>query len=103
MFVSDNAVGYDLVLHCRKRDDDAGPAIPLVGASVSSVRAFVREQLSGPGKYRVHYLHVARRDELDYRRLFAEWLCDSFSRAEITMDFESFRRIVDEESRTTCP
>ena len=94
MFVSDNAVGYDLVLHCRKRSKLSGAEILLSGESQESVREFVREKLDKSLKYNVHYLHVTRKDEFDYRRLFAEWLCKSFTQKEITINFELFRRIV---------
>ena len=96
MFVSDNAVGYDLVLHCRKRPRQTNfvPNLPI--ASLESVREFVREQMRTEDTYQVHYLHVARQIEFDYRRLFAEWLCKSFAQSEISLDFESFREIVDD-------
>ena len=96
MFVSDNAVGYDLVLHCRKRSNLSGNEKLFARASLESVREFVREKISKSSKYNVHYLHVTRKDEFDYRRLFAEWLCKSFTQTEITIDFEFFRNIVKE-------
>ncbi len=97
MFVSDNAVGYDIILHCRKFLSSANPSIDNLSlASMDSVRNFIRQRLSEPNKYRIHYLHVARNDEFDYRRLFSEWLCSSFSNAEINVDFELFRNMVNE-------
>lgn len=96
MFVSDNAVGYDLILHCKKRNPYGDTLAELPDATVDNVRAFVRGQFSDLAKYQVHYLHVNRKDEFDYRRLFADWLRSSVAQAKITIDFESFRKVVDE-------
>ncbi len=96
MFVSDNAVGYDLVLHCKKRPQNTNSVAQLPQATVGKVHEFVRGQLEAAATYQVRYLHVARQAEFDYRRLYAEWLCNSFAHSEITLDFESFRVIVDD-------
>lgn len=94
MHVSDNAVGYDLVLHCRKRGDKKSRA-PLKRATQDSCRDFIVGRLNSNSGYKVKYLHVKRKDEFDYRRMYAEWLCSSFAKTEISLDFESFRAIVD--------
>lgn len=96
MFVSDNAVGYDLVLHCRKRPITTNVIAQLGTASLDSVRQFVRKQLQELSNYQVRYLHVTREMEFDYRRLYAEWLCQSFAHTEINVDFETFRSIAAE-------
>lgn len=96
MFVSDNTVGYDLVLHCRKRLFSANVVTQLANASLENVREFIRRQLGLSTHYQVRFLHVTREIEFDYRRLYAEWLCQSFANTEITIDFEQFRVIVAE-------
>jgi adenine-specific DNA methylase len=96
MFVSDNAVGYDLVLHCKKRGSSGRSVTELPKASTDSVREFVRQRLAGKAGYQVRYLHVSRESEFDYRRLYAEWLCAAFAKSEISLDFESFRTVVDD-------
>lgn len=96
MFVSDNAVGYDLVLHCKKHSRENNIPIILTQASAQAVRDFVLKKLELEDSYQVHYLHVVRKTEFDYRRIYAEWLCNSFAKNEISLDFESFRAIVDD-------
>lgn len=95
MFVSDNAVGYDLVLHCKKRDINNKIVPSLSSISEDTVIKFIKNSLASDGGYQVKYLHVDRGEEFDYRKLYAEWLCDSFTKHEISLDFESFRVIVD--------
>ena len=98
MFVSENAVGYDLVLHCRKSavainylDNHA------VARGRDDARAYIHRTLSEGGtSYQVHYLHVAREDEFDYRRLYANWLRDALPRGMVSLSFEDFREIVNE-------
>ena len=95
MFVSDNAVGYDLVLHCGKAsaisilptDDDV--------ESRERTLAFVRRSLTKRNNYVVRYLHVARESEFDYRRLYSEWLAQALPRTRVSLDFEAFRQLVD--------
>ena len=94
MHVSDNAVGYDLVLHCQKATTKR--RAPLKRTTVTSCRTFIAGRLNSGYDYRVKFLHVKRKSEFDYRRLYAEWLCSSFAKAEISLDFESFRLLVDE-------
>lgn len=95
--VSDNAVGYDLVLHCRK-SETAQPALQddLVN-TLSQVQAFIRDSVQcEPEKYITHYLHVRRGDEFNYRRLYAGWLAASISKAKINLSFEDFRALVNQ-------
>jgi len=98
MFVSENAVGYDLVLHCRKSKEAINY---LNGLSFENGRADAREYVhrslhEGTNSYQVHYLHVARHDEFDYRRLYANWLRDALPRGLVSLSFEEFREIVNE-------
>jgi hypothetical protein len=102
-FVSDNAVGYDLVLHCRK---SRGVILQQNGrqSAQKQATAFIRSKLNAnANQYQVRYLHVTREDEFDYRRLYAEWLADALPRLEIGLNFEDFRAIVDQELQNLTP
>lgn len=92
-FVSENAVGYDLVLHCQpiKEGEQSNINVDDVG-----VVRFIRDKLQKEEEYSVSYLHVRRKREFDYRRLYAEWLTKSISLERITLSFESFRSLVDQ-------
>jgi DNA modification methylase len=96
-FVSKNAVGYDLVLHCQK-----SMAIQPIGREdKDTVRreaaSFLLERWERrTGDYIVHYLHVARDSEFDYRRLYAEWLAQAIGRTVIGLSFDEFQVLVDE-------
>jgi DNA modification methylase len=89
-FVSDNAVGYDLVLHCRKAEQ---PSHRSNGAARQrQIFDFVRQRVTAdPLRYRVHYLHVARTDEWDFRKLHAEWLAEALPQNGNLVGFEEFR------------
>lgn len=90
-FVSENAVGYDLVLHCRKSDPFTPVRNNASGHCLDVVK-FVRERVAvAPERYRVHYLHVARSDEWDFRKLHAEWLAETLPANGELMGFEEFR------------
>jgi DNA modification methylase/DNA-directed RNA polymerase subunit RPC12/RpoP len=103
-FVSDNAVGYDLVLHCRKSQDRQIISQNSRQSAQRQAAAFIRAELGkGTNQYQVRYLHVAREDEFDYRRLYAEWLADALPRLEIGLSFEEFRAIVDQELQGSTP
>jgi DNA modification methylase len=97
MFVSDNAVGYDLVLHCRKSDKAATYLIKHSAADGhENAREYImRSLLNKSTSYNVHYLHVARGDEFDYRRLYADWLSEALRQRLVSVSFEEFRTIVD--------
>jgi DNA modification methylase len=98
MFVSDNAVGYDLVLHCRKSKEAANYLKEHASANGrDDAREYINRTLGeGVSSYRVHYLHVSREDEFDYRRLYANWLRDALPRGLVSLSFEEFRGIVQE-------
>jgi DNA modification methylase len=96
-FVSDNAVGYDLVIHCQKGENGGLPHAPEKEVTLQHAREFIAEELRNQAwQYAVRYLHVARADEFDYRRLYANWLAASLSGAPIALSFEQFRALVDE-------
>lgn len=90
-FVSDNAVGYDLVLHCRKVEQSVH--VPVNGDTPDgAIAEFVRLRVAqDPNRYRVHYLHVTRVDEWDFRKLHAEWLAETLSKNGHLIGFEEFR------------
>jgi len=89
-FVSQNAVGYDLVLHCQKAEQSA--PISGIDARHRQIFDFVRQRVtSDPRRYRVHYLHVARGDEWDLRKLHAEWLAEALPQNGELIGFEEFR------------
>jgi DNA modification methylase len=93
-FVSDNAVGYDLVLHCRTTNGDAKSLRPMANVH-STIREFVAARITAnPAKYRVRYLHVARMDEWDLRKLYSEWLAESKIAKGALIGFEEFRECV---------
>ena len=90
-FVSDNAVGYDLILHCRKADRPHATSRN-EAASSSRIADFVRQRVAqDPERYRVHFLHVSRTDEWDFRRLHAEWLAEALPENSGLFGFEEFR------------
>lgn len=91
-FVSDNAVGFDLVLHCRKSAGDRNARESAPSDSLAEAAAFVREELERrPSEYVIHYLHVKRKDEFDFRRLYANWLASVLPESHVSLDFEEFR------------
>jgi 16S rRNA G966 N2-methylase RsmD len=101
-FVSDHAVGYDLVLHCQKANTAQGRFSTSRNRVRAHAHAFIRRQLtSSRTRYSVRYLHVTRADEFDYRRLYADWLQHSIRRMEINLGFEDFRKLA-EQIRTTA-
>ncbi len=46
---------------------------------------------SEPERFRVHFLHVTRTDEWDFRKLHAEWLAETLSKSGTPIGFEEFR------------
>jgi adenine-specific DNA methylase len=95
-FVAGNAVGYDLVLHCRKAEGVRVEQQGNAGAVKEQAAVFIRGKLCGSnGQYVVHYLHVTRNDEFDYRRLYAEWLAQSLPQTFIGLSFAEFRALAD--------
>ena len=94
-FVSENAVGYDLVLHCRTASDVTHATARTKTDANSDMSRFVTERLAGnPSGYRVRYLHVNRSAEWDLRKLYSEWLADRNIAADALIGFEDFRKRV---------
>lgn len=97
-FVSDNAVGYDLIIHCQKMSRDA-PQHHLQQTALTShasVQAFARRILAQePEGFVIHYLHVKRDDEFDSRKLFSLWIKERMEAGEVVdLDYQEFRTIV---------
>lgn len=91
-FVSENAVGYDLVLHCRKTETARAFSVQTKQQILSEATAFARDRLTENGeRYVVRYLHVDRAAEVDYRKLYAEWLAVAVPDTLVSLSFEEFR------------
>ncbi len=96
-FVSDNAVGYDLVIHCRKAVSARLPPSREKADVIVQARTFIRQAIGEEfQKYIVRYLHVARGDEFDYRRLYANWLATALPETLVSLSFDEFRGLVNE-------
>ena len=90
-FVSQGAVGYDLVLHCRKASCNIQQLEFIPNGTVEN---FIRRAaLETPERYVTHYIHVNRDDEFDYRRLYADWLARSLAQERVVVGFEEFRQM----------
>ncbi len=98
-FVSENAVGYDLLLHCKKKTTPA-PNTQIADKSISykAISQFVERTLQqDPDGFVVRYLHVNRKNELNARKLYVNWLRERLEAGEtVNLDFEEFRRILDQ-------
>jgi DNA modification methylase/transcriptional regulator with XRE-family HTH domain len=91
-FVSDNATGCDLVLHCRKpvggkrsakkrREQDA----------VESIKRFLASRNAAIPITMFH--HVLRERELDLRMLYSEWVSFGLLKGHKIVDFSAFRDV----------
>lgn len=95
-FVSDNAVGYDLVLHCQKTFTSQNSERMDKQGLIGLTAAFIKSALiANADSYTVRYTHVSRKDEFNYRRLYAEWLAQSVAETTVSLDFNEFRTLVD--------
>ncbi|HLG61742.1 MAG TPA: hypothetical protein VKY19_07400 [Ktedonosporobacter sp.] len=99
-FVSENAVGYDLVLHCRKSLNVSTSSDSIKQATEQQAINFILQAMrAAPYRYVVQYLHVARKNEIDYRRLYSEWLAHTLPITAVSLSFEQFRMLVDRAQR----
>lgn len=95
-FVSENSVGFDLLLNCRKnKNEKKCPLINSVKKEEQQVVAFAKKQIrnNGVNAYYQHFEHVKRNDEFNYRKLYSEWLASVIKDEYIAMDFERFRML----------
>ncbi len=89
-FVSENTAGCDLVLHCRKPLNEQEQEKQKKMLSYrDSILAFIENR--GQSFPIIAYLHVARKDEPDLRRLYSEWIAFSLPRKHELVDFAKFR------------
>lgn len=97
-FVSQNAVGYDLLLHCQKESSNSSttPALHNNGTSKNTIVKFLKTALDqAPEDFIVRYLHVERRNEIDSRKLYSLWLKEKLEVGEcIDVSYEEFRNIL---------
>jgi DNA modification methylase len=93
-FVSPNAVGYDLLMHCHKTTNHLNNRIFISeSASENEVEKFITVELKrNLEDYVVRYLHVDRKNEIDGRKLYSLWLKRLLeSGRTIEIDYEEFR------------
>jgi len=88
MFVSDNAVGYDLILHCQKNDFIVERSI-----KEGDIEVFIKEKLK-KSDYVFNFIHVDRNPETDFRKLYSEWIAHQIKASNINISFDDFRSIV---------
>ena len=93
-FVSDNAVGYDLVLHCQKAEQGEG-SLSQEASEEHALAFIVRRLRETPGHYSTRFLHVRRAPEFDHRRLYADWLQNAIPSMEIRLGFTAFRALAE--------
>ena len=91
-FVSENTAGFDLVLHCFKPLVLQSSAIVAQTVIGDSIRAFLSHY--GGNLPTQVYLHVGRDSEIDYRKLYSEWLSSSLMGHSELVDFTEFRKSV---------
>jgi DNA modification methylase len=88
MFVSNNAVGYDLIIHCQK---DIVPKLFI--KYETSIESFVKEKMK-TSEYIFNFIHVTRDPEIDFRKLYSEWIAQQIVSNNIDVSFDNFRSIV---------
>jgi DNA modification methylase len=94
-FVSENTAGFDLVFHCLKEERSGrrkGPLDP--EENCDSIRRFLKA--IDLGSRTNVYLHVGRRRELDFRKLFSEWAASAVMESRDLIDFAEFCSLVRE-------
>ena len=92
-FVSDNTAGFDLVLHCQRPELHCRPKPESTPATwQESVFAFLSQaDLVLPTNV---YLHVGRQEEIDFRKLYSDWLSQLLLSETEVLDFSEFRALV---------
>lgn len=93
--VSDNTPGSDLIFHCQKPDrshDSANNPERLHTNVYESLRQFLLSV--NLAEFRIDYLHVERKSEFDYRKLYSRWLAHNLSAGLSILDYSDFRDVV---------
>lgn len=94
-YVSQNAVGYDIMVHCQK-NAEPNNSVNNFGRiqTEEQIMDFITTEINAiDSNYEVKYLHVERSNEFDYRKLYAKWLTSSISNSYIKLSFDDFRII----------
>lgn len=92
-FVSDNTAGADLILHCRKGLVAAPkPKRRRAQPDATMIAKFLKQRAGCVPT--LPYLHVNRKEEIDYRMLYSEWLATGLLDYGHVCDFASFRTLV---------
>jgi 16S rRNA G966 N2-methylase RsmD len=95
-FVSENAVGYDLILHCTKGTSSLNGSRVSRSHMVSTkeLDAFFEKTIKQhPEGFIVRYLHVDRPNELDSRKLYSLWVKERIERSNtVDLDYDEFRQ-----------
>lgn len=90
-FVSDNTAGCDLILHCRKSTEVTKPRSTALKSEISPERAVAKFLANRQQRIpMLPYLHVNRAEEIDFRRLYSEWLAGTLCAETKFLDFSSF-------------
>jgi len=100
-FVSDNTAGCDLMLHCykgEKQERQVKVASNSVDVSASVVRFLAERVRALPI---LPFIHVSRKQEIDYRLLYSEFLSSNMLSEYELVDFSYFRKAVDEFVRSS--
>ncbi len=93
-FVSNNTAGCDLVLHCRKPLPDESIDRKTKCLSYSkSISEFIKSREQSIPT--IEYLHVKRKNEIDLRRLYSEWLAYALPKEHKLVDFLSFKKLME--------
>jgi DNA modification methylase len=90
--VSENTVGSDLVLHCRKGKQNQELYQQKDKNAHKSIINFLTT--IDVSKYRVGYIHVDRDDEIDFSRMYGEWTARALTQNNKIVDYAEFRGIV---------
>jgi DNA modification methylase/predicted RNA-binding Zn-ribbon protein involved in translation (DUF1610 family) len=99
-FVSDNTVGYDLMLHCKKDvsiiiDESGISRLSQQATSYTAIRTFLNQVFTrgGVNNLIIQYLHVNRKSDLDTRKLYSMWLKETMESGKIVdMSYDEFRK-----------
>ena len=85
-FVSDNAAGADLMIHCRK---EASPSRARDRSQTEGVSAFVLREVSQLPI--LPFIHVRRESEVDYRTLYSRYIAAAIHNDLPAVNFADFR------------
>lgn len=94
-FVSSNAAGADLMIHCRKPKGTDGVRRDQSSGVEIGAEARLQEFLSGEGENvpRFSFLHVRREAEIDYRTLYSRYIAREMKANFPVMGFAKFRQL----------